>query len=61
MEAMKRRSFLGALVAGFTLDPERLLWQRERKMISIPAPGIKVVREPLGVYDQDAQDKLVTH
>lgn len=36
-----RRGFLGMLaaaVAGATLDPEKLLWQSGRKLISIPKP-----------------------
>jgi hypothetical protein len=38
---MNRRgflSFLGAAVAGATLDPERLLWKPGAKTISIPSP-----------------------
>jgi hypothetical protein len=37
---MNRRTFFGslaALVAGATLDPEKLLWVPGRKLISIPA------------------------
>lgn len=40
---MNRRgflSFLGAAVAGATLDPERLLFVPGRKLISIPAPSL---------------------
>jgi hypothetical protein len=35
---MNRRGFLGALLAGATLDPERLLWRPGAKLISIPSP-----------------------
>jgi hypothetical protein len=38
---MNRRGFFGAIagiVAGATLDPERLLWRPGAKLISIPAP-----------------------
>jgi hypothetical protein len=38
---MNRRGFLGALaaaIAGATLDPESLVWQPGRKLISIPKP-----------------------
>lgn len=35
---MNRRSFLAALIAGSTLDPERLLWVPGRKKIFIPPP-----------------------
>jgi hypothetical protein len=34
---MNRRSLLGSL-AGFALDPERLLWRPGQRLISIPAP-----------------------
>lgn len=37
MPGLSRRSFLG-LGAAFVLDPERLLWVRGAKHISIPAP-----------------------
>ena len=43
-QRMNRRGFLAALVAGLTLDPERLLWVPGRKLISVPAP--EVVIEP---------------
>ena len=33
-----RRGFLGALLAGAVLDPEKLLWRQGEKLISIPAP-----------------------
>ena len=33
-----RRSFIGMLMAGLTLDPERLLWTPNKKVISIPKP-----------------------
>ena len=33
-------SFLGAAVAGATLDPERLLWKPGAKLISIPAASV---------------------
>lgn len=36
---MNRRLFLGSLIAGATLDPERLLWIPGKKLISIPAPA----------------------
>jgi hypothetical protein len=35
---MNRRNFLGALLAGAILDPERLLWRPGAKLISIPRP-----------------------
>ncbi len=38
---MNRRGFLGILgaaIAGATLDPERLLWEPGKKLISIPKP-----------------------
>lgn len=34
-----RRTFLAALLAGATLDPERLLWRAGAKHISIPRPA----------------------
>lgn len=39
--SINRRSFLGAMlgaVAGATLDPERLLWEKGKKIISLPKP-----------------------
>lgn len=39
---MNRRSFfssLGALAATAVIDPEKLLWQPGKKLISIPAPA----------------------
>src|SRR5215472_11549436 len=36
-ETMNRRSFMGSL-AGFALDPERLLWHPGQRLISIPGP-----------------------
>lgn len=36
-------SFIGAAAATATLDPERLLWQPGAKLISIPAPTVRVV------------------
>lgn len=36
---MRRRSFLAAIAAAFVApDPEKLLWQPGKKLISIPAP-----------------------
>lgn len=35
---MNRRAFLGALLAAFVVDPERLLWIPGRKLVSIPKP-----------------------
>ncbi len=40
---MHRRSFL-ASIAAVAFDPERLLWRRGRKLISIPAPNIEAPR-----------------
>lgn len=37
---MTRRSFLAAAASAFTLDPERALWIRGAKTISIPAPRV---------------------
>jgi hypothetical protein len=40
---MNRRGFLGfmgAAIAGATLDPERLLWRPNTKLISIPRPAL---------------------
>lgn len=38
---MRRRDFLGALLAGAVMDPERLLWVPGRKKIFIPpAPRV---------------------
>src|SRR6266478_5393555 len=39
---LNRRGFLGLLAAGLALDPERLLWRPGAKLISIPAPRIRV-------------------
>ena len=40
MEAMRRRSFLTAIAAAFVApDPEGLLWQPGKRMISIPRPS----------------------
>jgi len=39
---MNRRAFLTGLAAAFALDPERLLWVKGQKTISVPKP---VVRE----------------
>jgi len=33
---MNHRIFLSALASAFALDPERLLWTRGKKLISIP-------------------------
>jgi hypothetical protein len=41
---MNRRGFLGML-AGATLDPERLLWVPGRKLISIPRQ--RIIIDPL--------------
>lgn len=36
---MRRRSFLAAIAAAFVApDPEKLLWQPGKKLISIPSP-----------------------
>ncbi len=40
---MNRRAFLAALIAGATLDPEKLLWVPGKKLISIPPPRQWVV------------------
>jgi len=43
---MRRRSFLAAIAAAFVApDPERLLWQPGKKLISIPAPKPIVVHQ----------------
>ena len=40
---MNRRGFIGALAAAaFALDPDRALWIRGAKLISIPAPRLRV-------------------
>ncbi len=47
---MNRRDFLGflgAAIAGATLDPERLLWEPGKKLISIPA---SVAANNYGLY-----------
>jgi hypothetical protein len=49
-QAMTRRGFLGALLAGAVLDPERALWRPGAKLISIPSPPSLSVRV-LRVYD----------
>lgn len=41
---MKRRAFLASLAGAFALDPERALWIRGAKTISVPAPR-PLVRE----------------
>ncbi len=35
---MNRRTFIASLIAGATLDPERLLWVPGRKKVFIPPP-----------------------
>lgn len=40
---MNRRGFLASMAA-FALDPERLVWTPDRKLISIPAPRVELVR-----------------
>jgi hypothetical protein len=37
---VNRRGFLGAVAGAFVFDPERLLWRRGAKMISIPEPRL---------------------
>lgn len=48
-----RRGFLGMLaaaIAGATLDPERLLWEPGKKLISIAAPReLRIVGETIHV------------
>ncbi len=50
---MKRRGFLGMLgaaIAGATLDPERLLWEPGKRLISIPTPRlVKVIRRAVSL------------
>ncbi len=50
---MNRRGFLAAVLATAALDPERLLWQPCRKLISIPAPrvGLPGLAEKFAVGD----------
>lgn len=46
---LNRRGFLGALataLAGATLDPEKLLWEPGKRMISIPAPVVRAGLPP---------------
>jgi hypothetical protein len=45
---MNRRGFLGALLAGAVLDPERALW-KPGKLISIPA--LRVRTDCVTVFD----------
>jgi hypothetical protein len=45
---MNRRGFLSALIAAGTaaaIDPEKLLWEPGRKLISIPKPGPMIVSD----------------
>lgn len=56
---MNRRGFLGALtaaVAGATLDPERLLWEPGKKLISIPKP--KPLNELEKAYERFEKDRI---
>ena len=41
---LNRRGFLGTLLAGAALDPERLLWVPGKKLISIPKPRLLSLR-----------------
>jgi hypothetical protein len=34
---ISRRGFVGAIAAAFVVDPDRLLWVRGAKLISVPA------------------------
>lgn len=45
---MNRRGFIAALAGAFALDPERLLWRRGEKLISIPAPSVPVEETFIG-------------
>jgi hypothetical protein len=67
--ALKRRELLGALGA-FALDPERLLWRRGARMISIPKPAPKLPeiwlvfdRYSIGriVYREDDRDVILAN
>lgn len=46
---MRRRSFLSALAAAMTMDPERLLWVPGQKLISIP--NVSVAEDKLAIFD----------
>ena len=39
---MKRRDFIISLLAGATLDRDKLLWEPGKRLISIPTPVFKV-------------------
>lgn len=41
---MNRRGFLGMIAAGLAaaVDPERLLWEPGRKLISVPKPTLPI-------------------
>ena len=51
---MNRRLFLGAIgsvIAGATLDPERLLWRPGAKLVSIPKAPLIIIDELPHWYD----------
>lgn len=65
---MNRRGFLGflgAAVAGATLDPERLLWQPGKKFISVPSIGYDEMEEmylrPAARAFADAMDRDIVN
>jgi hypothetical protein len=45
--------FLGALAAGFALDPERALWTPGRKLISIPRTVAAQSFDYVGLFSYD--------
>lgn len=48
---MNRRGFLAALAAAVVCEPDRLLWEPGKRLISIPAPPKVVI--PAGWYRMD--------
>lgn len=59
---MRRRSFLAAIAAAFVApDPEKLLWQPGKKLISIPAPRKVVPLHPSRVIYSRFVVDVTTH
>lgn len=61
-----RRGFLGALAAAFTLDPERLLWEPGKKLISVPPTVVlptfvPAERVALEYMLANARNKILMH